>query len=113
MDELRSVAPGAVVSNPLPNRIHWRNYAQAGQSLLVHLVIWIGAVAMIMPFVWMLSTSLKSEGSAMAYPPEWIPNPIHWSNYVDVVQSFPFATFAFNSVKIALLGTLGQLLSTS
>jgi multiple sugar transport system permease protein len=68
---------------------------------------------MVLPFLWMLSTSLKSQGEAMVYPPQWIPDQILWSNYVDVVQSFPFATFAFNSLKIALVGTVGQLISTS
>lgn len=83
------------------------------QKLLIHLLIWLGGVLMVLPFLWMLSTSLKSQGEAMIYPPQWIPNPILWSNYVDVVQSFPFGTFAFNSLKIALIGTLGQLISTS
>lgn len=49
----------------------------------------------------------------MAYPPVWLPQPAHWSNYREVVQSFPFTLFAFNSVKIALLGTIGQLISTA
>jgi multiple sugar transport system permease protein len=86
---------------------------QQGGRLLSHLVILAGAMAMVVPFLWMLSTSLKSQGAAVAYPPQWIPDPIQWHNYIDVVQSFPFALFAFNSVKISLLGTLGQLLSTS
>ncbi|HXF63391.1 MAG TPA: carbohydrate ABC transporter permease [Caldilineaceae bacterium] len=83
------------------------------RGLLIHLSIWLGAVIMVLPFLWMLSTSLKSQGEAMAYPPQWLPDPILWSNYVDVVRSFPFALFALNSFKIALLGTLGQLISTS
>jgi multiple sugar transport system permease protein len=77
------------------------------------LLIWLGGVAMVLPFLWMLSTSLKSQGEAMAYPPQWIPQPVLWSNYVDVVRSFPFAVFAANSFKIAILGTLGQLISTA
>jgi multiple sugar transport system permease protein len=83
------------------------------RRLLLHGLIWLGGVAMVLPFLWMLSTSLKSQGEAMVYPPQWIPDQILWSNYVDVVQSFPFATFAFNSLKIALVGTVGQLISTS
>jgi ABC-type glycerol-3-phosphate transport system permease component len=77
------------------------------------LVIWLGGIVMVLPFLWMLSTSLKSQGEAMIYPPQWIPNPPLWSNYVDVVQSFPFASFAFNSFKIAIIGTIGQLISTT
>ncbi|MBX3011298.1 MAG: carbohydrate ABC transporter permease [Caldilineaceae bacterium] len=83
------------------------------QRLGLHVIIWVGALAMVLPFLWMLSTSLKSQGDAMTYPPVWIPRPALWSNYVDVVQGFPFELFGFNSLKIALLGTIGQLISTS
>jgi multiple sugar transport system permease protein len=81
--------------------------------LLLHVLIWLGGVLMVLPFLWMLSTSLKSQGEAMVYPPEWIPNLLLWSNYVEVVRSFPFATYAVNSSKIAIIGTLGQLFSTT
>jgi multiple sugar transport system permease protein len=113
MDELRTVGHSAALSAPLPTRIRRRAALQLAQGLSMHLIIWLGAIIMVMPFVWMLSTSLKSQGDAIAYPPEWLPNPILWGNYIDVVQSFPFSLYAFNSVKIALLGTIGQLLSTS
>jgi len=83
------------------------------QQLGLHALIWLGAVTMILPFLWMLSTSLKSQGEAMAYPPVWIPRPLLWSNYLDVVKGFPFALFALNSLKIAILGTAGQLASTA
>jgi len=79
----------------------------------LHLLVWVGALAMVLPFVWMISTSLKTQGTAMAYPPVWLPRPAHWRNYLDVVQSFPFDIFALNSFKIAILGTVGQLLSTA
>jgi multiple sugar transport system permease protein len=112
MDLLRTVE-----SRPLrtqsTQRPHWRQAALWGRRLLLHALIWLGGVVMVLPFLWMLSTSLKSQGEAMVYPPRWIPNPILWSNYVDVVQSFPFGTFAFNSLKIAIIGTVGQLISTS
>jgi ABC-type glycerol-3-phosphate transport system permease component len=83
------------------------------RGLLIHGVIWAGAVAMVLPFLWMLSTSLKSQGATASYPPVWIPRPAQWHNYVDVVQEFPFGAFAANSLKIASLGTIGQLVSTS
>src|SRR5437868_281088 len=117
MDELRAVSPDGVLAAPLPrvrkstSRRH--NFVQAAQGLLMHLLVWVGAIATVVPFLWMISTSLKSQGGAMAFPPEWIPNPIHWENYPAVIESFPFGLFAFNSAKIAILGTLGQLASTS
>jgi len=79
----------------------------------MHALVWIGAIAMVVPFLWMLSTSLKSQSGAMSIPPQWIPDPIHWENYVEVFKSFPFVLFAWNSTKIAVLGTVGQLISTT
>jgi ABC-type glycerol-3-phosphate transport system permease component len=113
MDQLRTVGGDVALTTPLASRIRRRTVLHFAQRLLMHGIIWVGAIAMVMPFLWMLSTSLKSQGAAVVYPPEWIPNPILWHNYVEVVQSFPFGIFAFNSLKIALLGTVGQLLSTS
>ncbi len=113
MDTLRTVSANRAAVDRLP-RATWQSTAvHVLRRLAIHLIIWVGALAMVLPFLWMLSTSLKSQGQAMAYPPVWLPNPPLWSNYRDVVTQFPFEIFAFNSVKIALLGTLGQLFSTS
>ncbi len=113
MDELRTLGSPAPLTRPLATRIHWRALRQRLWSLLMHALIWLGAVAMVIPFLWMLSTSLKSQGAAATYPPQWIPDPIRWRNYIDVVSSFPFGVFALNSVKISLLGTIGQIITTA
>jgi multiple sugar transport system permease protein len=113
MDQLRSVGGSATLAPPVSSRLRRRAAVNLVQGLLMHGLVWIGAIAMVVPFLWMLSTSLKGQSASVSYPPEWIPRPAHWSNYIDVVQSFPFGIFAFNSLKIALLGTIGQLISTS
>jgi ABC-type glycerol-3-phosphate transport system permease component len=112
MDLLRTV-DRQTVTHPVTSQKGWQTAVSWIQRIGLHLVIWLGGVLMVLPFLWMLSTSLKSQGEAMVYPPEWIPDPILWSNYIDVVQSFPFATFALNSFKIAIIGTVGQLISTA
>ena len=112
MDLLRTVSGAAVTPRSISQPRRQSIFQPVGR-LALHLLIWVGALLMVLPFLWMLSTSLKSQGEAMVYPPQWIPNPPLWSNYVDVVRSFPFATYAFNSLKIALLGTSGQLISTT
>ena len=78
-----------------------------------HLVLVLGALTMVGPFLWMLSSSLKAEADVFIFPPQWIPSPLHWSNYADLMNDMPFALFAFNSFEIAILVTLGQLLSCS
>jgi len=68
---------------------------------------------MLAPFLWMLATSLKDQTGAMAIPPQWLPNQLHFENYSDVADKFRFGLFTFNSLKISILSTFGQLLSCS
>lgn len=113
MDKLRPLG-STVGLNSMPTSRPARPVRLASvRGLLMHAAIWAGAIAMVLPFLWMLSTSLKSQGATASYPPEWIPRPLQWRNYVAVVQEFPFGVFAFNSLKIAILGTTGQLISTA
>jgi multiple sugar transport system permease protein len=70
-------------------------------------------VVMGLPFLWMLSSSFKDQGYIFLYPPQWIPNPVRWQNYLDLLDEMPFLQFFYNSAKIAILVTVGQLLSCS
>jgi sn-glycerol 3-phosphate transport system permease protein len=64
-----------------------------------------------LPFVWMLSTSLKTLPETMIFPPEWIPrNPV-WKNYVDAWNTGPFLHYITNSVIIAVSILLLQMLT--
>lgn len=84
-----------------------------GRALLIYVGLGILGVITAMPFVWMAVSSLKVPGTLLVYPPEWIPRPIHWQNYVELVQQMPFATYFMNSVKISVLATIGNLVSCS
>ena len=65
------------------------------------------------PFLWMLSTSLKSDQQIYVYPPVWIPNPIQWSNYPDAVTYISFFLYMRNTLIIAVGATTGALISCS
>lgn len=78
-----------------------------------HFILLAGALIMVVPFFWMLSTSLKGPGKTFVYPPQWIPDPVVFRNYADMWTALPFGTFFFNSVKIATLSTIGQLIACS
>jgi len=80
---------------------------------LSHLILISGAVVMVLPFLWMLSTSFKAPGKTFVYPPEWIPAPIVWENYPNMWTALPFGKFFIDSVKIAGLTTIGQLVTCS
>jgi multiple sugar transport system permease protein len=71
------------------------------------------AIIMLLPFFWMLSTSLKTPEKLLAMPPQFIPSPMMFSNYQEVLTRIPIGTFFLNSVKISLLGTIGELIAAS
>ena len=74
-----------------------------------------GGVICFIPLGWMLSTSLKMPGTEFTFPPELIPRPIVWSNYIDAVTrpGHPFFLYTRNSVVITLAATLGTVLTSS
>jgi multiple sugar transport system permease protein len=79
----------------------------------LHALLIVGSVAMLVPFVWMLSTSLKEPGDVFIYPPQWIPQPMRWENYKQTVTVMPFGRFYLNSVIQAISVTVLQLLTAS
>lgn len=83
------------------------------KHLGLHLLLLTGSVVMLVPFAWMLSTSLKQPGDVFLYPPQWIPQPVQWENYRETVTVMPFGRFYLNSIIQALSVTALQLLTAS
>jgi multiple sugar transport system permease protein len=77
---------------------------------IVYVFLVIGLVLVLLPFVWMLSTSLKSLGSTFTTRLDFIPRHILWSNYARVWSILPFGTFYLNSFLVAATVTLFQIL---
>lgn len=90
-----------------------RSWPQLLKRLALHLLLSAGVVVMALPFIWMITTSLKVREQTLAYPPVWIPNPIRWENYRDIWEMMPFGRFYLNSLKIATLVALGQTITGS
>ena len=80
---------------------------------LAYIVLILGSLAMLGPFAWMVSTSLKQEGSVFIFPPVWIPHPVRWDNYVTLFSLVPFGNAFVNSIIVAAAATVGQVLSAS
>jgi multiple sugar transport system permease protein len=77
--------------------------------LPAYVLLAIGAVFAIVPFVWMISTSLKTQDQLFVFPPEWIPNPIRLSNYADAWNALPFTAMTMNSIFVTALAMVGEL----
>jgi len=73
----------------------------------------IGAFSMLVPFFWMLSTSLKDPGDIFLYPPQWIPPVLHFENYRDALTAIPFGRYFLNTLFISVVATIGQLFSAT
>lgn len=76
-------------------------------------VLIFGAITMLLPFLWMVSTSFKEPGTEFAYPPEFIPRKFFPQNYLEVWQRLPFGLFILNSFKISLLIVFGRIITAS
>jgi multiple sugar transport system permease protein len=73
----------------------------------------LGALTMVLPFLWMLSTSLKTSRLVFEFPPEWIPNPVDWANYLEIWDVAPLATGLLNSfIVTSLVVVVGTFSST-
>jgi ABC-type glycerol-3-phosphate transport system permease component len=83
------------------------------RTVLLYAIVLIGAALTLIPFLWMISTSLKTREQLYVFPPEWIPNPVDLQSYRILFNPLPFDTFFFNSAFVAILSTFGTLLACS
>lgn len=71
------------------------------------------AVIMLMPFVWLVTSSLKPQIQIFQYPPQWIPNPIRWENYVNALTYKPFGLYLRNTLIIVTLNVIAVVFTSS
>lgn len=79
----------------------------------VYFVLILAFIATIVPFYWMLNTSLQTPENVFRWPPLVFPDPARFENYQDVFSLMPMLNALWNSVKISTLATLGTLLTCS
>jgi ABC-type glycerol-3-phosphate transport system permease component len=84
---------------------------EAGRALLFALVVTL-ALLFVGPFVWTITSSLKSYGEIYAFPPTLLPrNPV-WENYHLIFTEVPFLRFLYNTMVVSALTTLGAVVSS-
>lgn len=81
-------------------------------KIAVYILLTIGSFTMLIPFLWMISTALKSPTEAVAMPPVWIPQIFRIENFARAFEVAPFGRYFLNSVLITSISTLGELLTT-
>ncbi|RZU60621.1 carbohydrate ABC transporter permease [Zhihengliuella halotolerans] len=99
--------PSAVSSRNqklIPSRPRSAGYRMG--NWIVGLVLSLGGITMIAPLIWMFSTSLKTREAVFSLPPQWIPDPAQWDNYLRVWDAGPLLTGITNSAIVAVSVTV-------
>jgi multiple sugar transport system permease protein len=101
----------AAISRPATNPV--RGLVRWSRTLLAYAVLLLAALFALLPFVWMLSTSLKPASEVLSPSPVFIPSKITLDSYSAIADAFPLWRILFNSGVVAVITTLGQLLFCS
>lgn len=83
------------------------------KSIIKHIVIYALAFVTLVPFIWMILTSLKDMSEIFVYPPQFFPSEFKFENYKLAFEAAPFGRYYFNSLFVAFTVTLGQLITCS
>ena len=91
----------------------WPKRLRATRRAIFIAILVGGGFLMMVPFLWMISTSLKTRAEVFINPPTIIPASPRFENYAEMWNALPFGTFFINSVKLAVLNTIGEVISCS
>jgi multiple sugar transport system permease protein len=81
--------------------------------VIAYVLLTAGGLVMILPFAWLISSSLKAPQDIFVVPPQWIPESPRWSNYKDVLTALPFMRYLGNTLIITGLAVTGQVLTSA
>lgn len=87
--------------------------ANTAKMVLVYTLLILMSIVMLIPFAWMISSSLKLEKDVFSFPIQWIPTDPQWSNYKEIWSKVPLVTGFWNSTKLTICTTILQLVTSS
>lgn len=90
-----------------------RRWMKALGKVAVYVALTAGGILLSIPLFWLLSSSFKTNEAIFRYPPEWIPNPIRWQNYVEIWERVDFGLYTSNTFHIVFFSVLGGTLSSA
>lgn len=83
------------------------------KKCIIYGLLFLLATLILVPFFWMISSSLKTSQDVFSVPMRWLPEKIVWKNFSDIWTKIPLLTFFLNSFKLAVTITLLQVLTSS
>ena len=102
----------ATTTSTMPRNPRGRYTIRIGRWLTLIFIVSI-AFLTLMPFVWVVATSLRTPAESFSVPPKWIPTDMDFSNYTRVFEEIPFWRQIGNSFFITLSVVFGQLITAS
>lgn len=81
-------------------------------QILIMLLLLVGSLIYAFPFFWMISTSLKVPENIYLDPPQWIPDPVAWNNYIEILDVGPVWTWVWNSTLITTVSIVARTISS-
>ncbi|MFC1563855.1 carbohydrate ABC transporter permease [candidate division KSB1 bacterium] len=90
-----------------------KNIAGIVSKVLIFILLAILAISMLIPFLWMVSTSFMSELEVYSFPPKLLPDKFLWSNYREALTLLPFNRYFLNSIIVTLFSVTGQIFTCS
>lgn len=82
------------------------------EKLLIYLILIVGATLIVLPYIWILLTALKSPEEVFSKPMVIIPQKLRWDNFLQVLKLTHFKRYVFNSVIVTAAITIGELITT-
>ena len=82
-------------------------------KIVAHLILLLGAITMLVPFIWMLSSSVKSLGEVFVFPPTLFGEKIVWENYTKISSRFDYLAYFLNSVKVSAWVVIFQVFTSA
>jgi ABC-type glycerol-3-phosphate transport system permease component len=79
--------------------------------VLGYVLATVVAILFLLPFFWMISSSLKPNYQVLEFPPRWLPSPIQWQNYPEALTYVPFGRYFVNTAFISFMNIVGHVLS--
>lgn len=83
------------------------------RKMFAYIILSAGSIIMMFPFAWLVRSSLMSTAQIFIFPPEWIPDPVKWSNYWESLTIVPFYRYFLNTLTIELFVLVGILFSST
>src|SRR4051794_3735954 len=83
------------------------------RRLILYVTVIILGFLFALPFIWMISTSLKDDAQTYVVPPIWIPNPMRFLNYPEAMTKQPFGLYFVNTLRYAIPSTFGAVISSA